>query len=65
MPPPVTLVDLVLAKRGQEASRAPALAIGALAEILPQPGDGGQAQRAQHHRQLGGVDRGHGATSWL
>jgi hypothetical protein len=39
-----------------------ALAVGAGAELLPDPTDGRQAQRGQHHRQLGGIDVGHAAS---
>ncbi len=54
--------QLMLAECGEEARAAPALAVGAGAELLPDPADGRQAQRGQHHRQLGGIDVGHAAS---
>ena len=54
--------QLVLAERREEAGAAPAFAVGAGAELLPEPTDGWQAQRIQHHRQLGGIDVGHSAS---
>ena len=54
--------QLVLAQCRQEARAAPAFAIGAGAELLPEPANGRQAQRVEHHRQLGGIDVGHAAS---
>jgi len=53
---------LVVAHRGKEASAAPAFAIGAGAELLPDAADRWQAQRVEHHRQLGGIDVAHAAS---
>ena len=38
------------------------LAVSAAAELLPDPADSWQAQRGQHHRQLGGIDVDHAAA---
>ena len=42
--PGVPVGDLVLAQGGQEAGRAPAFAVGAGAEFLPEAPDGRQAE---------------------
>jgi len=56
------LGQFVVAHRGEEAGAAPALAVGAGTELLPDPADRRQAQRIQHHRQLGGIDVAHAAS---
>ena len=50
------LGELELGQRGQEPGRRPALAVGALGELRPEPGDGGQPQLGEQERQAGGVD---------
>ncbi len=56
------LGQFVIAHRSEEAGAAPALAVGAGTELLPDAADRRQAQRVQHHRQLGGVDVAHAAS---
>ena len=44
----------------EEASRGPALPVGLLGEVGPEPGDGGEPQLAQEQFQACGVDGGAG-----
>jgi hypothetical protein len=62
--PAAALGELKFGEHGQEPRRRPALAVGALGEVRPEPGDGGQAQIVQQQRQAGGVhlDRAHGCS---
>ena len=48
--PGCALGQFVVAHRGEEACAAPALAVGAGAELLPDAADRRQAQCTQHHR---------------
>jgi hypothetical protein len=61
---PSTLGGLKFGERREEPCRRPALAIGTLGHLLPEPSDGGQAQFGQQQRQTGGVDLdgGHALT---
>ena len=45
------LGQFMLAQGAQEACRRPAFGISGLRDGRPQPGDRGQAQLGQHHRQ--------------
>jgi hypothetical protein len=40
----------------QQPGRRPALAVGALGELRPEPGDGGQTQLAEQEGEARGVD---------
>jgi hypothetical protein len=60
--PGAALGQFMVTHRGEEAGAAPAFAIGTGAEFLPDAADRRQAQRIQHHRQLGGVDVAHAAS---
>ena len=57
----LTIGQLMLAERGEEARAAPSFAVGAGAELLPDPADGRQAH-ASASPALGGIDVGHAAS---